>query len=151
MTITRAGGNDVVNNGGLPVGPLTMRNNLVSIACRYRELGARKVNYVAPYTMTPPLDGSWSLRLGALYLSSALINGAASIGRRFLLPSLKPAFDEVIDLSDFDNSHRRPDYGCIIPEPTIKGAKEIAKRIVKVYETQSGSVAQETRIFMDGI
>ena len=119
-----AGGNDLLQGAA---NPQTIFQNLQEIARRYRELGAKKVIYVIPYSMGGKANpGLW------YSLLSGGINVVRYLAKTFLLDKLVPEYyDAVIDLSDFDNRHRGAQRD--IPEPTPLGALEIAWRIAGEY------------------
>jgi hypothetical protein len=113
------GGNDLVLNSEYPV---TIINNIKKIGTSYKNLGAKKVIYIIPYTMTNK----------AGLITCYAINTCRYIFKWLYLNNLKTEYyDDLIDLSYFDESHRKAQY--IIPEPTITGAAEIANLIINSY------------------
>ncbi|UYM14313.1 SGNH/GDSL hydrolase family protein [Endozoicomonas euniceicola] len=123
-----AGGNDLLQN---IASSYTIIPNLQAIARRYRELGAKKVIYVIPYNM----GGKENPDIWYSILSNG-INAVRSVVKTFFLNKLAPeGYDAVIDLSDFDDRHRRAQR--YIPEPTPLGALEIAWRIAGVFRELS--------------
>jgi hypothetical protein len=117
------GGNDLLLNYEYP---FTIINNIKKIGTLYKSLEAKKVIYIVPYTMTNK----------AGLLTCYAINKCRSIFKWIYLNKLKTEYyDDLIDLSYFDESHRKSHY--IIPEPTITGAAEIANLIINAYKINS--------------
>ena len=111
------GGNDIVLEQNLNISEI-MRN-IKAIAKIYKNSGAKFV-YIIPYPPTQYLLDQIGDSLGTLYKNMIKLVHNSGL--------------DYISLEDFGDSLRRGPtlpYQTGIPEPTVKGARELAKRIAK--------------------